>query len=161
MRDLSVEAVPATLREKAAIIEPFNEGGAKAYRDAADIIEAALRSTPDKPLTIAEAAKEYGWNHEALRRRVSGDADLDVGVSGRPLVTHATMAKLGRGRGPRSKASSTRSSNNTDSSKNVPPGDSNAESQTSGAPLPSSAPATPMNAHFQKILDRATRRRAA
>jgi hypothetical protein len=144
----TVNQVLATLREKAMQVEPFSAEGATAYRDAADLLAstAAADASLGARLRIAEAAIEFDWNHEALRRRVAGDASLNAGTAGRPLVTRATMLKLGRGRGSRPRT--TKSA----------PAAANAGKSKSARRRSASSPAEATSA-FAKIVAQATRSR--
>lgn len=78
------------------------------WRDAAAIVLARLNHGLDEVLTIQQAARAYGWNEEALRRKVSADPRLNAGRERQPSVMRRTMEeRIGYGRGPRKQNRST------------------------------------------------------
>lgn len=86
------------MRERARQLEGYQDAAARAFLEAADRMEADLRAELQEPLSIHAAAAQYGWNYEALRRKVASQPGLRTS-DGR--VTRATMEALGEGRGPR------------------------------------------------------------
>lgn len=142
----SARAVPNELRIMAEHVEPFDRSAAAAYRRAADLLEQRL-AEPDadeEVLDIASAAAEWGWNPEALRRRIAEDPLLNAGRPGAPRVTRSTMERLGRGRGPRPR-------------KRQAAGESSELHKTARQALDHAA----VNPAFAQILARATMRRAS
>lgn len=129
----------------AELVEPFDASAAAAYRRAADLFERRLAEpeADEEVLDIATAAAEWGWNSEALRRRIAGDPSLSAGRPGAPRVTRLTMERLGRGRGPRPR-------------KVLISGESSEIHETTRKALDHAAD----NPTFAQILARATMRRA-
>jgi hypothetical protein len=104
-----LERIPQLLRARAADFDGYAEAVSvrKAFIEAADIAEKEIQALQDEVLTIEQAASEFGWSYEALRRRVAGSGELNAGVQGAPRVRRSTMALLGYGRGPSGKRRTT------------------------------------------------------
>lgn len=95
------EKVVAKLEERALTLEGYSPDAARAYRGAVTLVAQEFAAASAQLLPIQRAAREYGWNPEALRRRIASDTQLNAGVPNRPLVSRASMEALGNGRGPR------------------------------------------------------------
>jgi hypothetical protein len=102
--------LPELFRNRAETDGEHDRVAGFVWRQAAELLEEALRVFLAERLSIPDAALAYGWNYEALRRKVSGNPALNAGTAGDPKVTHDTMLLLGRGRGPRTGASAEASS---------------------------------------------------
>ena len=99
-----LESLGDHFRKRAAGVEGFSDGGARAFAEAAEHVDHVLRSYLSEYLTIKEASVEFGWDYEALRQRLKRSPDLRSEKNGRPAVARAVMLEqVGRGRGPRSK----------------------------------------------------------
>jgi hypothetical protein len=89
------------IRLRAADLGEFYGSAAGAFEIAADRLVQALELYLAEPLSIQNAAREYGWKYEALRQRLARAPELRTNVAGRPRVVRQTMEELvGRGRGP-------------------------------------------------------------
>lgn len=97
----ALRELPKAFRLKADDLEPYAPPAAVAWREAAEVLEEALEAALDDLLPIAEAADEFGWTYEGLRRRVRADEELNSGAPNAPAVRRRDMLALGRGRGPR------------------------------------------------------------
>lgn len=86
-------------RDRADVVAPYARAAARAWRDAAALLEAALVAADDAVLSIAAAAREGGWSYEGLRRRVARDPALNAGTARAPRITRAALRRLGSGRG--------------------------------------------------------------
>lgn len=95
--------LPDRFRERAETDGAHDRVAGLVWRQAADLVGAAVVELLEELLTVAEAASEYGWSYEALRRRIAAAPELNAGEAGKPLVARATMERLGRGRGPQSR----------------------------------------------------------
>jgi hypothetical protein len=93
-----LEQLPAVFRDRAQILAPYAPGAATAWRDAADLLSAALAAASDVCLSVAAAAREGGWSYEGLRRRVARDVVLNAGTAGAPLITRRSLLAIGPGR---------------------------------------------------------------
>ena len=102
--------LPELFRNRAETDGEHDRVAGFVWRQAAELVEEALRAFLAERLSIPAAALAYGWNYEALRRKVSGNPALNAGTAGDPRVTNDTMLLLGRGRGPRTGASAAASS---------------------------------------------------
>ena len=90
------------IRRRATELAGYQDAAARAFQEAATIADEEVRSYLNQKLKIKTAAREYGWNYEALRRRVTQDPALNAGAPGQPLVTRQSMGEIGAGRGSRS-----------------------------------------------------------
>lgn len=123
------------------------------WRQAAELVEEALRAFLAERLSIPAAALAYGWNYEALRRKVSGNPALNAGTAGDPKVTNDTMLLIGRGRGPRTGESAVASSPASETTVSTEPqGSASAQSVQS----PEEAAAA---ARLREIMNAASRSR--
>ena len=100
--DTVLQNLQATLRRRALELSSFSPAAAQAFAEAADEAERALTEFLAERLLLSEAAGEYGWTYEGLRRRIAAEPTLaEKHGNGPATVTRATMSQLGRGRGPR------------------------------------------------------------
>jgi len=97
-----LESLRAEFHDRAVALTDYNEGAATAFRADAGRIDTELNRYLDEPLAIKQAAAEFRWDYEALRRRLRRDSLTRTELNGRRVVTRRTMIEVvGYGRGPR------------------------------------------------------------
>jgi hypothetical protein len=84
--DVTAAALPAAWRERAEGLERYVPAVATAFRDAAQELEAALRSEADKLLTLQEAAAASGMHADHVRHLVRDGRLHNYGRKGAPRV---------------------------------------------------------------------------
>ena len=119
MLSAEIRQLPSLFLDRARSDGVHDRVAGLVWRQAAEITRAALDQFLSDELTVAQAAAEYGWHPEALRRRVAADTSLNAGRPGQPRVTRATMESIGPGRGPRSPGSLTVPEGSTAEAKDV------------------------------------------
>lgn len=131
------------LDERARQLEGYEDAAATAFRESARRLEADLRAHLAELLPLPVAAARYTWNYEALRRKVAENPELNAGSPGtRPMVTRATMERLGPGRGPRAEKSR--------------PAEEQGADEASCTPVPVPGTTAPLDSRFEGIMRRAT-----
>ena len=88
--------LPAAFRNRA------NELGAlvmpqvlNALRECADALDAALAEHGDMLLSVAEAADEWGWSYEGMRRKIVATPGLNAGHPGAPQIHRHDLPRVG------------------------------------------------------------------
>lgn len=82
----SAASLPESWRARASELERFAPAAAVAFRDAAQELEAALRSDADAVLTLQEAALASSYSVDHLRHLVASGAIRNAGAKRRPRV---------------------------------------------------------------------------
>lgn len=80
-------------RERADVLEPYAPHVARAFRDHADELEAALHSAMDALLTLDQASRESGYTADHLRHLVAQGTIPNAGKKGAPRVRRADLPR--------------------------------------------------------------------
>ena len=105
MVDLTLGALPDTLRERADQLDRYAPAAAEAFREAAELTQAALDAWAAEPITPDQAEAEGICSAETVRRKVRSGAADNVGTPGKILVRRGDIQK-GTGGRKRKRASS-------------------------------------------------------
>jgi len=86
-----LESLRAEFHDRAVALTDYNEGAATAFRADAGRIDTELNRYLDEPLAIEQAAAEFRWDYEALRRRLRRDSLTRTEPNGRHVMTRRTL----------------------------------------------------------------------
>lgn len=91
--DLLPENLAAEYRRKADLLEAYAPAAATAFREAADLAEAAWIFFQGEHLTLSEAAEESGYSEAHLSRLLSEGKIPNAGRKNRPRVRRGDLPK--------------------------------------------------------------------
>lgn len=92
--------VPARLLERAADVERFSAPAAAAFREAAEMVETALRDAAGERLNLTAAARVSGYSADHLSRLIAQGKLRNVGRKHAPLVMRGELPMKPRATAP-------------------------------------------------------------
>jgi len=90
---MTLRDLPSRWRDRAHELEPYAPPAAKAFADAADELEQALREADLEPLTLAEAEVECGYTRSHLRRLIREGRIPNSGTDEEPRILRCHLPR--------------------------------------------------------------------